>query len=370
MQQARMEINSTYALRLKKVENVMTERGVRCILLNQSKTIEYLTGAANTCSWVFITNDGRQIALVLESDFREYQKQTILEDVRSFTPHDPLQFFRSIPPELGIADREIAFEKDHLRFSQFEMVAKSLGPRINLEVDADQIVQKARLTKTPDEIEAIRRAAQLAAFGIQVAREAASPGMTEAGLAEIICEAMIERGAGNDSYVYLASGERSSLAHAHPAQNRLGSGPVVIDVHSSFAGFHADVARTLFLDASLSEPRARYSFFKDRVLDTIQTLRSGVSLVEVKRRFYSGLKEAEDCILLTGPLLHGVGILNYELPRFDHPFEGRGYPPNLAAGMVLACTNIGMYSKKGWGIRYEDTLTITRENPELLTQLE
>jgi len=61
------------------------------------------------------------------------------------------------------------------------------------------------------------------------------------------------------------------------------------------------------------------------------------------------------------PLLHGIGIVNYELPWFDHPFEGKGYPEKLTSGMALACTNIGLYSKIGWGIRYEDTLIVHRD---------
>ena len=35
--------------------------------------------------------------------------------------------------------------------------------------------------------------------------------------------------------------------------------------------------------------------------------------------------------------------------------------------MTLACTNIGLYSRKGWGVRYEDTFLVTREGVELFT---
>ena len=363
-----MEAIGVYELRLKEVESIMAERGVRCLLLNQSQTIEYLTGATNTCSWVFFTNDGRRIALVLESDFRDYQKQTVIQDIRPFTPHDPLEHFRSVPLELSLGNREVALEKDHLRYSQYEMIEKFLGPIINLEFNADQIVQEARLKKTLTEIEAIKRASQLASYGIRIARETACHGMTEADLAHNVHEAMLKEGAGYDSYIYLASDERSSLAHAHPTQNRLGSGPIVIDVHSSFNGLHADMARTLFLDGNPSEPNHVYEFFREKVRDTIAGLREGASLVEVKKRFYKGLKKNDDWILLTGPLVHGIGVVNYELPRFDHPFEGKGYPEKLTAGMAIACTNIGMYSRRGWGIRYEDTLIVHRNYAEVLTQ--
>jgi len=140
------------------------------------------------------------------------------------------------------------------------MIKKLLGSRINLDFNADQIVQEARLKKTTTEIEAIKRACQLAAFGIRTARETACRGMTEADLAHIVQEAILKEGAGQNSYIYLASDERSSLAHAHPTQNQLGSGPIVIDVHSSYNGLHADMARTLFLNGNLNEPNRCTNF--------------------------------------------------------------------------------------------------------------
>lgn len=363
-----MEEIEIYENRLKKVENILEERGIGCLLLNQTQTIEFLTSASNTCSWVFISKAGKRIALVLESDYRNYKKETFLKDIRTFTPHDPLIHFRGIPDELGLGDQEIALEKDHLRYSQFEMIEELIGDKINSKVNADHIVQEARIIKTPVEIELIKQASQLACCGFQIARDTARRGMTEIELAENIYKAMLDEGASKDTYIYLASDERSSLAHAPPTNNRLGEGPVVIDIHASYKGYHADMARTLFIKEAATEQVQLYEHFRDRVLATIHSFRDGLSLLEAKRMFHSGLKTRDDLIFLSGPLLHGVGIINYELPKFDHPYESRGFPPKLEAGMTLACTNIGMYSRHGWGLRYEDTFVVNQDGVDVLTQ--
>jgi Xaa-Pro aminopeptidase len=362
-----MEKTKLYERRLKKVENILAERGVGCLLLNQTQTIEFLTGANITCSWIFITKGGKRIALVLESDFRNYKKHTFLKDIRTFTPHDPKVHFQRIPDELGLGDREIALEKDHLRYSQFEMIKKFMGSKINLNVNADHIVQEARIIKTPAEIQLIWKASQLACYGYQIAQDTIRRGVTEKELAEKIRQAMVDEGAGKDTYIYLASIERSCLAHAHPTRNRLEGGPIVIDIHANYEGYHADMARTIFLEGSPREQVRTYELFRDRVLTTIHSLKSGSSLQEAKKTFHRGIKKNNDMILLSGPLLHGVGIVNYELPRFDHPFENKGYPQKLMTGMVLACTNIGMCSRQGWSIRFEDTFVINRENLDILT---
>jgi hypothetical protein len=104
------------------------------------------------------------------------------------------------------------------------------------------------------------------------------------------------------------------------------------------------------------------------VLALIHTLKNGIRLVEAKRMFYQGSKESGDWIFLIGPFLHGIGVFSFELPKFDHPIEGKGYLPILITDMVLAYANIGLYSRQGCGIRYEDTFVVHRDGVIILTQ--
>jgi Xaa-Pro aminopeptidase len=69
----------------------------------------------------------------------------------------------------------------------------------------------------------------------------------------------------------------------------------------------------------------------------------------------------------TGPLVHGVGISDQELPGFDHPLEARGYPEILQAGTVMVMSNIGLTSPEGWGVRYEETFLVVEEGTEVLS---
>lgn len=103
------------------------------------------------------------------------------------------------------------------------------------------------------------------------------------------------------------------------------------------------------------------------VRECIVTVRPGIHLVDARKYFYQNLKLKEHWIPLTGPLLHGVGVVRTELPRFGYPFEGPGYAHALEPGMTIAWGNISIYSKKGWGIRYEDTFAITENGPVILS---
>jgi Xaa-Pro aminopeptidase len=59
--------------------------------------------------------------------------------------------------------------------------------------------------------------------------------------------------------------------------------------------------------------------------------------------------------------------MNYEMPNFSFPYQNRGRPETLAAGMVVAISNIGLFSDRDWGLRIEDTPLITDHEPSYLT---
>jgi len=59
---------SIYLERLNQLPRALEKAGLDALLLNRAPNIAYLTGAVNSCSWVFLTRDGRRLALVLDSD--------------------------------------------------------------------------------------------------------------------------------------------------------------------------------------------------------------------------------------------------------------------------------------------------------------
>jgi len=356
-----------YRRRLSNVVEAMGRHGIDCLLLNQRQNVRYLTAANNTCSWVFVKRDGRQVALVLESDYPEYRKQSIVEDIRPFRTHDPLKEFRGLVRDLDLHENGLAIEKEHLRYYQFEMLREVFGSKLHLGFDGGFVVLEAAMVKTPEEIEKIATAARLAMLGMQVVQQYAVRGITETELARRAYGEMVRQGAGSDTSLYLASDGRSSLAHAPHTDHLLDRGPVVVDIHATCQEYHADVARTIFLDGHTTEQVSMYDYLRHRIGESIRAVRAGLTLVELRRIFYQGLKLEEDWVMLTGPLVHGVGMLNAELPKFEYPHLSRGYPEKIEQNVVLAMSNLGLCSRQGWGVRFEDTFLVTQDGPVVLT---
>lgn len=362
-----MASKGEYKRRIANVTRVMAEHGIDCLLLNQTDNIRYLTGASNACSWVFVKQDGRQVALVLQSDYVEYRRQSILKDIRVFRVHDPFKHFQDLIEELDLKDDSLAVEKEHLRHFQFEMIESVFGARIHRAFGADYVAQEARMVKTPEEIEKLKEAARLAVVGMGLARQYATAGVTEQALARRVRDDLLARGAGSGTYLYVGSDTRSSLTHMVPTDNRIERGPVSVDIHVVREGYHADMARTILLDDCDPEHVEMYHHLKERIGATIQSIKDGTTLTDIKKRFYRSIELGPEWVILNGPLLHGVGVINSELPRFEYPYHNSGYPSEVQENMVLAMSNLGLCSEKGWGVRYEDMFLVTKDRPILLT---
>lgn len=359
-----MTDNDEYRRRNGSLEATMQKHGVDCLLLNRTSLVKYLTGAENVCSWLFAKQDGRRVALVLESDYMDYHRQTLVNDIRTYRTHDPLSLCKRVARELELTRHGLALERFHLKHVQYEMLQTAFGPRVLTGADAGGLVLESAMSKTPEQIAQMRDVCRVAASALEAIHESARIGMTEHDLSRLADAELHKRGA--SSLTYLASGLRSCLAHAPAGNNVIESGPLIVDLHVSLNGLHCDVARTFFIGND-SESVEMYGCLRTAVVDTIAELRTGMPLVDVRAAFRRHLKLKSHWATLTGPLLHGVGIVNAELPSFDYPHVSRGYPEELPASVVLAVSNIGVYSSRGRGVRYEDTALVGQEGSEILT---
>lgn len=353
-----------YARRDESLRGTMERLGIDCVLLNRRSIVKYLTGAENVCSWVFVKRDGRRLALVLESDYALYRRDSILEDVRPIRAHDPLSRFRRLIDELELVKQGLVLEKDHLTHAQYEMLENVFGACVDHGYCADRVFYESEMVKTPEQIDKVRAACRLAAVGFEVARDHLRPGLTELDLLRLIDAEIYARG--GDLFAYVATDLRSGLAHAPASANVIDEGPVIIDLHVACEGYHCDVARTFFV---ADDPRHRemYESLRATISGTIPEIRASMPMTELRRTFYRKLERRPDWVVLTGPLVHGVGISNQELPDFDHPLEARGYPEIVQAGTIIALSNIGFASPEGWGVRYEETFLVGEEGSEALS---
>lgn len=364
-----MNEKATYQGRLEKVVESLKKTEMDALLLNRTCNIAYLTGAVNSCSWVFISKKGEKIVLVLDSDADTYKAESVIKDIRTFREHDPFHLFKRVVKEMGLIHSKIGLElsRPGLPHHLLEMLRYALSPGVQF-VNGEGLLEEMRAIKTAEEIEAIERAARITELGMETAIKTIKPGVSEADVELEVEYAMRKAGGRIPVINYVASGKRSLIAHHAPSSKKIEDGDVVtLDIHGGFQGYCADLSRTVVCGKTDKEVKGAYECLIRAEEEAIHLCRKGERLVEVKKTFYRNLSKGKHLKFLMGPVLHGVGIMNSEMPYFQFPYHEKGYPEILGLNMVLAISNIGLYSENRWGVRIEDTFLVTENEPIYLT---
>lgn len=268
----------------------------------------------------------------------------------------------------GATDRarpyDMAIERDPLdgRKSRERALTDALEARFGADVKncAAQIAELRRI-KTPEEIEALRRAADASVAATLEAIRSTRPGLYEWELDALMTFVhRREGGAGPAYYAIVGSGPNSCILHYSEGSRRMQDGDVVlVDYACESEHLTCDITRTWPVGATFS-PRAAELY--DVVLEAqaagIAACVPGASFGDVDAACHAvyaahGLEH----LRLHGPS-HYIGMEVHDAGSYTKRFE---------PGVVLT-VEPGLYdSAAGVGVRIEDVIVVTADGPLNLT---
>ena len=260
--------------------------------------------------------------------------------------------------------QRIATEADVRWIGEFERPSGRIGvigrKARRGEVDLNAAYTRLRLVKSDEEVEWVRRAAELTDAGVKALHEAARPGAHEYELGAAIEAAWLPHGATTHIH-YLAATPMAKPTISVPAQwptdRRLQTGDVLVyEISANFWEYPAQRLGTIFVDAEPTE------LYRD-LLDTAQAafdavvarLRAGATAAE--------LWEAAGDIRIRDDLVHGfVGgylppVLGARTPVPDFTFE---------AGMTVVVQPNVVTADERAGVQVGELLLVTEDGTERL----
>jgi Xaa-Pro aminopeptidase len=258
--------------------------------------------------------------------------------------------------------RRLGFEKSHFSFEQYSFLQKQLGSKVDLK-PLDDAVQKQRMVKTAEEIEAIRRSVETNSKAFARATRNIRPGVRETEIAAEIDYQMRRLGAERPAFeTIVASGERTAWPHARPTLRALGKDELVlIDMGASREGYASDMTRMLHLGRKSRKIVQMYRAVLEAQLAGVDAVRPGATADHVDRAARQVLKKHGLDRAFTHSTGHGLGLEIHEPPRL-----GKGEKTRLEAGMTIT-VEPGAYIEGTGGIRIEDTVLVTAAGCEVLT---
>ncbi|MEO7987439.1 MAG: Xaa-Pro peptidase family protein [Gemmatimonadales bacterium] len=334
------------------------DEGLDALLVTHLPNIRYLTGFSGSAAMLVVRRD----ATVLITDFRyasqanteagaaasvEVDQKSVWDRLGRVLAADP-------PATLGIESQDVSVR-------DAERISGHTRARVSPTAD---LVERLRVVKSPEEVAAVRSAAELAQDALAEVLPGVRAGQTELEIGAALESALRRRGSEWHPFpTIVASGPRSALPHAHTTQRPVGPGEwLLLDFGAQVDGYCADLTRTVIVGGRADDrQRAVYELVRTAQERALTGIRAGMTGREADSL-------ARDVIAARGfgesfghSLGHGLGLEVHEAPRLAPTAE---FP--LPAGAVVT-VEPGVYLEGWGGVRLEDDVWLAAEGPVRLS---
>jgi Xaa-Pro aminopeptidase len=340
------------------LNQLLEGEGLDGLLVTHLPNIRYLSGFTGSAALLLVRAD----RTVLISDFR-YAAQAPVEvgaagtveiDQRNVWERLGRLLSSHPPTALGV-------EAQALSVRDAERLSKLTSSRV---IPTNELVERLRAMKSPEEVAAIRAAAELAQDALWEVLPRVRAGQSELDVAATLEAALRRKGSEWHPFpTIVASGPRSALPHARTSQRSLGTGDLLLlDFGAQLDGYCADLTRIAVVGARADErQRAMHDLVQTAQRRAIDQLRAGMPSCE-------GDALAREVIVSRGfgdafghSLGHGLGLEVHEAPRLA---------PNSDAPLPLhavVTVEPGVYFPGWGGIRLEDDVYLGPAGAERLS---
>ncbi|MEO1191480.1 MAG: Xaa-Pro peptidase family protein [Pseudomonadota bacterium] len=236
--------------------------------------------------------------------------------------------------------------------------------------DAETLVERARIIKSPEEIELIRYSIAVAEMGITQMEAALRPGLTENQLLSFLHQVNTAHDGDWFECRILASGWRTNPWYGEASDKIIAAGELVgfdTDMVGPY-GYCADISRTWYCGpgSPSAEQRALYRHAHDEVQYNKTLIRPGLRFSELTQIAFERRPDVKAHHYTC--LVHGVGMSD-EYPKIPYAedWEEFGYEGEIETGMVLCVESFTGSDQGGEGVKLEDMVLVTEEGCETLS---
>lgn len=327
-----------------------SENAAEALFLKKKPNVRWASGFQGADSYVLMTpNDG-----FLLTDPR-YTEQAALE-APDFTVINWREAGGSVMKAVAHILKEqklhsLAFEANELSYGEYSALQQATDAQLTPTYD---VVEKLRSVKTPQEIEYLRAACDIASRAFYRIIKDIRVGVTEKELAAKLSSYMVFEGADTQPYGnILISGPNTSLLHGIPSDRALQYGDfVLMDYGCQFNGYMSDMTRTVVVGKASARQREVYALEKRMVEDSLAAIRPGVKGGDIYAASIQAIQDSGYFPYHYGGIGHGIGLFVHELPFI------RKDAPDVYEENIVTTIEPGLYIPGWGGVRIEDQVLL------------
>lgn len=358
-----------YKNRLHRLQETLHSAACDAILIEDKTNLYYLTGLDLSAGKLLVHSQGA--LLFVDNRYFELCQKSSPFPVR---PLDNPKFEEQLAgPEFSFI-LTLAFDSDTTTYKNYEQLLKltdavsAARPDLPLALrPLDMPIKHLRTIKDKTEITTLRKAAELGSKGFDFLCSFLKEGVTEQEAAielEIFWKRLGSKALAFDPII--AFGANSSMPHYRAGETKLRPGDIIlIDIGVNYQHYHSDMTRVAFFGPPNPQLLSIHSIVESAQKAALELCRPGTTIGALD-------SAARDIIAshgygpnFTHSLGHGVGLDIHEFPTIRN-----ASPMNalcLQPGMVITIEP-GIYLPGIGGVRIEDTVLITDNGHENLTQ--
>ena len=373
------ELNARRELLLEHV----SEQKLDGYVLFDEKVIQYFT------SFGFLATErpvafagsasGELIVFVPEFEVERVREETDFEHVESYPEYPglehPMLILARILASAGL--RRVGADSDG-----YPGILGYAGPALS-EVVGNPVaplapfIESLMVRKSPAEVELIRESARWCEHAHRLLQEYSRPGTTEAEASLragheatlAMLAALGERFGGQQGSSDGATagyrgqiGRRSAWAHAvaHNIEFQLGD-VLVTETSAPVWGYNAELERALVIGPPTGEIRRLFGHMVAAQETAFDALKPGVTCADVDNAVLDYFAAHDLMPYWRQHVGHAIGLRNHEAPFLD-----TGDQTRVEEGMVFTIEP-GVYSSELGGFRHSDTVVVTTDGIEILT---
>lgn len=224
-------------------------------------------------------------------------------------------------------------------------------------VNGKDYMENSRMIKTPEELENLRIAADIADKAFLEIIKYIKPGMTEADIRNKLVEIMKSLGGTVTGHGgIIASGANAALPHYTGSDRVIQEKDIVeMDYGCTYKGMYSDITRTVFVGQPTEREKEVYNTVLKANLEGEKAALNGAFIPDVEKAARSVIEDAGFGQYFTHRLGHGIGYAGHEAPYITGVNE-----INLEPGMAFSIEP-GIYIKDEIGVRIEDIVIINEK---------
>jgi len=347
----------THSARRARVQHQISELGADAALVTSAANVRYLTGLVSSNAAVLVPGDGPSV-LCTDSRYAGTAERECAD----------LELVIKRDVEAALIERALA---GGLRAVAFEDRVMTVGRyRALTGLDGDDLLGLAgaalelvplggaiddiRIVKDEAELASLARACEITGDAFIAVLDRLRPGVTERDFAVALERVMVDLGADEPAFASIvASGPNGAIPHHVPGHREFERGDLVtIDCGAKFAGYHADMTRTVAIGEPEAWQREIYDLVAKAQAAGVAAAVAGADVADVDAVARDLIEGAGYGGNFTHGLGHGVGLQIHEAPWLSQDKAG------TLADRVPITVEPGIYLAGAGGVRIEDTLIV------------